>query len=460
MPKFNDNDVEDLETLLGKKSSISSEKMNEDDDMDKEVALDEMDQAKSGKMTIPQEITEQAEDLESQLPKTRMPASDPESLETDDFPEEADIASAPATKDSATSSSLVPQSLDDRLMKLQELMNQRRDQQQSLNALSAGNKIGQSLAGKYSGQFNPDTHITDSLQKQANQPVDDYLSLLKTYKAMQPKPAGASRRVPVTVEENGKNVTYLVDPITGDKMSIGVRGYAPSIVTDPRTKEKFGFRGGSSSTFGLTGPGQAITDLKKTGAPVSSQDVQATLNREQMDQVSKLKSQFASETKDSRDYTSQINGVLKDVDAATTNPNMAKSLGGIVAKLIESGRLTDEDAKRYTGRAGVLNQLKDSASLMATGTITQEQANAIKESLALMQKTAAGKNQDRAVEKAKAFSNSYKGYKPEDIAPLIYGDFQDPNEFVTMVSPKGERKRIRKSETQKYIDKGATVLNE
>lgn len=115
----------------------------EDDETDKET--DEADltaEREVDNQSVPEEITSQSNDLLSSIPKSQ---SNSQLSKYQDF-----------------------------LNEYKALQDQRRKSDLVTGLIAAGGKIGQSMAGKYSGNFNPDQSGIQMLQKMADRPVQDF----------------------------------------------------------------------------------------------------------------------------------------------------------------------------------------------------------------------------------------------------------------------------------------------
>jgi hypothetical protein len=128
------------------KVDVKNSPEKEDEETDKETShADDIGQQETEKKSPDQEIHDDAEDLLGKLPKT-------------DVQEEA------------------PTKLDryqNFINEYRKLQDQRQKSDLATGLAAAGAKIGQSMAGKFSGQFNPDLTGIKLAQEQASRPVSD-----------------------------------------------------------------------------------------------------------------------------------------------------------------------------------------------------------------------------------------------------------------------------------------------
>lgn len=215
-----------------------------------------------------------------------------------------------------------------------QLQNKRSNADLVNTLVAAGGKIGQSIAGRYSGQFNPDMSGVQMLQKMAERPVQDFeqkqvvgarqaqlgqaqddidpaspksvlirkymkdklgMDLPDTVSASDAqqllklvgKPASGSEhalQVPLVNQQTGAKVTGVWHPVqqkftnlAGEPLGTEwIRDYRAQSFLDPMSKERLGFSGGTGRTTGtLTGPG-----VNRPGAPAPSKPGESVeLNR-------------------------------------------------------------------------------------------------------------------------------------------------------------------------------------
>lgn len=152
--------------------------------------------------------------------------------------------------------------------------------------------------------------------------------------------------------------------------------------------------------------------------------------------VEKLADQFSSESSDLRGFIRATNQAEELANLAQRNPVAEPAIGAKMADIFEpGGRKTDEDVKRYVTRKGISQRVLDTWELMKTGTITPDKAGDMLEVIEVLGNMYRDEIQEKAVTKAKQITNTYGG-KAEDIAPIIYGDFQ---EFVADKKTRDDR---------------------
>lgn len=118
-------------------------------------------------------------EMESELADSEEPALKPEKQDIEDestfTPQESEAEKAPAKE---TAPAVSPESQLDRyknfIDEYKQLQQHRQRMDTATALLAAGGKIGQSIAGKYSGNFNPDLTGLQLVQQAANRPVTDF----------------------------------------------------------------------------------------------------------------------------------------------------------------------------------------------------------------------------------------------------------------------------------------------
>lgn len=222
--------------------------------------------------------------------------------------------------------STIPSQAPSRLNQFQDMLgqyaalqNQRRKSDLVAGLAAAGAQIGQSMAGKYSGNFKPDMSGVEILQQQANRPVTDFEQaqtvkgregqLYSQMSAMDPtspqsklirdylnkrvfnpnheegkdlpedvsandailllKTVGRPgqtkfQQLPVVNQQTGEKTMAVFNPTLGAFTDVSgkpmgpewVRDYRAQSFPDPSTGERLGFSGGTGQITGpLTGPG-------------------------------------------------------------------------------------------------------------------------------------------------------------------------------------------------------------
>lgn len=163
---------------------------------------------------------------------------------------------------------------------------------------------------------------------------------------------------------------------------------------------------------------------------------------------------------------------------AMLGPRIAKGIAG------EVGVLTEQDVTRYVQNPALVPGLMDTLTKMKSGKLTDTSAENILRLLDIMEKEAQAKVQGATIREAQLFSkrqgipiedalyfidSAYKNpsrvgtetdeYKvePTKEVPKDYTQPEAQEESVMMISPDGQRAMVKKSQVQKYLDKGATL---
>ena len=142
---------------------------------------------------------------------------------------------------------------------------------------------------------------------------------------------------------------------------------------------------------------------------------------------------------------------------------MARAMG-------EVGVLTDADVKRYIQAQSAVRGAKDSAGRVIMGKLSESTVKDIKD---VTDKMAKGFTKRRAELKTEYIDYAYENFgKPagmtqeqiEERFGLTSGaPTESPvqeSEFVMLESPDGQRAKVKKENIQKYLDKGAKIIEE
>lgn len=250
---------------------------------------------------------------------------------------------------------------------------------------------------------------------------------LRTYEASQEGIGGVQKRdrIQTTTRRNpitGKNELVERNIDTGEEIVLGEHGYSPNIRKDPYTGELIEIIPGEGAT---SLRGQSRPNIPTSSQSGGSQDQYNQLNPNQRKLADDLMNKFASETDDSRNALDEMAGMDSALATAQVSEQGTTSLRRRVARVLEKGKLSDNDVSSAIGRQSVVSRLTDYVNVLTTGTISPEQAADMKIALDDYQKTLGMSVNKRALEKAKLYKTRF-GMDPEKIAPLIYGDY-DPN---------------------------------
>lgn len=359
--------------------------------------------------------------------------------------------------------SVVPTDFNSQLAKFQQLLDARSAAQKKAMLISGLSELGQSIAGRHVHGYKPDASIEQTLNTQADQPVNNYISLLQAYKSLAPKTPGAVKRIPVTIiDPNTKLPTVvMVDPQNPkDIVSVGNRAYAPNVFTNPDTKEKNAYQGGTGGVAEITKPKTKIADVTSNNPTPSTSDIYDSMDAKKREEVASSQKEFASETKPFRDLNDKLSGVDALLKEATINPAAANDLALRLAAINVTGRLNQVEIETLGHRKGMFNKLADYAQESSKGVISPDKAKDISDTMHVIANSTKQALNTRAINTAKKFSSIHKDYKPEMIAPMLYPDFQNSTtEYITLQSPDGQIAKVKKDQVQKYIDAGATVVN-
>jgi hypothetical protein len=167
MAQYDEDELDDQDALEAEKaledqvdeSAPSEDQLDESPDLpkedaetDKEIqAAEDTGEHEAGKQTIPDEIKSHSDELLSEM--------------------------APETPEAAPAPKAAPSQLDkyrNFMDEYKSLQDQRSRGNLVAGLAAAGGKIGQSIAGKYSGNFTPDMSGVKFLQDQANIPVQNF----------------------------------------------------------------------------------------------------------------------------------------------------------------------------------------------------------------------------------------------------------------------------------------------
>lgn len=406
---------------------------NKDDDKELEKELDKEADDKI--------VLDDSEDT----PVPKSPDEDAESLQPLAMPKEDDnTLSEPEAKASedptdeeigAAADSFMPHpkapSLADLFQQYQGLQAQRRQGDLSAGLLAAGNKIGQSMAGRISGNVTPDQTGVQLLKEQAARPVTDFeqgqviqgrgLQLQSQIQANDPtspqsklvrdylnkrlgmnvpddvsandammlmKSVGRPQsthfqQLPMVNQQSGEKIMATFNPtmgvftdVTGNPLGAGwVRDYRAQSFVDPSTGERLGFSGGTGKTTGgLTGPG-----VSRPGAPQAIGDQPVELNRtmltaQQAKQLDTSRHQFLQEVKDDRNSLNAANRVINVLQAGNDlDADLPRELQDQLNRSFgQKGHISNEQLGNILGKPDWKNRLENAVSLASEGKLTDE----------------------------------------------------------------------------------------
>lgn len=256
---------------------------------------------------------------------------------------------------------------------------------------------------------------------------------------------------------NSKEVTRPIaytDPISGLRAYFGPGGMQVPGLVKPNAPAPSGTNNNNSAEPTAPQERPTVGDYRNNGL-IQSKEWDTV--------VTKDKEGFEKQNGDKLKIISSLKGVDSLVDEATTNPNAANALGGIIASFFEPGRLTDEDAKRYVGRLGIENKVKDWINTSSQGVITPELAKQIKATANAYVGQMDNIVRKNAEKYAKATQSSLINGRKIDTGVLADFYYQPDsnmmasppqgNNIVTIKGPSGQTVRMDKEKAQKYLGK-------
>lgn len=390
--------IEDLELGNDEETPVPKlEQLPLDEDTDNEVeASEDIAKEELAKKSISQEINENADELLATLKpgqqSTEIPVEPPSRLDR----------------------------YQNFINEYRKLQDQRKNSDLVAGLMASGGKIGQSMAGKYSGKFDPDMSGVNLIKQMGERPVQDleqqqivssrgiqlqglqnandpkspqsrlirdYLKtrlgielgddvsaadaqmLLKTIG----KPASGSKQFQTKAVYNPTTKTVemrVFDTSTGklvDDQNL-ISGFAQKTVTDPRTKEVSNFNPALGAvTKKLTGP-----ESLETAAGAQEPELsKANLDTRTIELVDDTRKALLDDTKDDR---TALNAAKSIGDILDTG----EALDGDILRLIqnkfarasgERGAMTEQDVAPYGGRQAVLDRISRNVKNWTSGKI-------------------------------------------------------------------------------------------
>lgn len=463
-----------------------------DEDASKEIDDSEAtaeDEVK--KKPIKQEIDEEADDLMGQLPAKKEASPAPEVDED----------------------GLVPSKPKSSLDRYQEFINeykrlQANRQKSDLVAglAAAGGKIGQSMAGKYSGNFTPDPAGPNLIRQMGERPVQDFeqnqvvqgrqMALKGSMDAADPaSPQSKMVRdyvnqrlgmnLPDTVSAadaqmllktvgrptiakyqkvNGSytddegvmhRVSASFDPQTHSYIDVNGKKLPDNFIAeglnpfqnniDPNTGEQR-LLNKSRGTISPVGPSKAPA---LAGAQTPN-EVYATISPEVRKELNnKIAPEFNKATEKTRQRLTHVPVIMQRLQEAQTNPAALPQLKAELARFdVGDQRLAQQEFNMFGQRMGYQG-VKDWLEAHSTGTISKDFADSMAQAIGHVSEDLKGEMNDQAEERAKQLvarlPDEAKDVDPAKIAPLIYGGYK----------PKEEKVKVRNVQTgqEGYIPK-------
>lgn len=453
---------------------------DEDDELEEEAAPEALE---DDKPEVPSE--DDTDDVPEARPET-------EEEDTSQSPEETtkEIEEAEALQpmEQAALQESKPSSPADKyrnfLDTYQKLQKQRQTGDLVAGLVGAGDKIGQSMAGRYSGNVKPDLSGVELLQQQAGKPVTDFeqaqvvggrgLQLQGLMNAADPnsqqskltrqylsqrlglnlsddvsaQDAAAMMKMvgrPMQTKYQKVNGTW-VDPTTGKAQRM-------SAIFDPGTgtyknadtgKALPGFLAEGLNPFQITkdpntGQNQIlnksrgiVSPLDNGQAPVGEattpQDVNASLDPVTRKELNdKVTPAFNKETEKIQQRLNHVPVILQRLDEAQTNPAALPQLKAELARFdVGDQRLAQQELEMFAKRQGYKGW-EDLLQAKTQGTISSDFADDMRTAISHVSDNLKDQISQAAEKHAKTLANRMPpGQKvdPQVIAPLLYGDYK------------------------------------
>lgn len=342
---------------------------------------------------------------------------------------EAELMASPAP-------SKAPSRLDqykDYMEQYKKLQQGRKNSDLVSGLAAAGAQIGQSMAGKYSGQFQPDMSGVQVLNKMAERPVQDFEQgqvvqsrglqlkgltdaadpaspqsrLVRQYlnqRLFKDNPLGEdisandammllktvgkpgtekASQVPLINQKTGEKTTGVWHPIQQTftdlaGMPLGadyIRDYRAQSFVDPMSHERLGFSGGTGKVTGaLTGPG-VNRGVPAAGGP-EGKPVELTRNMltsGQAKQLDSTRKSFLTEVRDDRKAVNSADRVLQVLDAGQSVGDLPAEIQDQMSRAFgQTGHITDAQMGRALGRSDWKSKLNLAKSMFFEGKIDDE----------------------------------------------------------------------------------------
>lgn len=357
------------------------------------------------------------------------------------------------------------------------LQNQRKNNDLVTGLMTAGAQIGQSAAGRYSGDFKPDMTGVETVKKMGERPVQDLeeqqvvatrgMQLKGMQDSHDPKSPQSKlvreyvrTRLNINLPENtsaadaqfllkligkpanqkagqivrtynpatGQIELQVFDPSTQQLKPLGeTAGFAMQARTNPRTNEVMVVNP-ATGKYESTVTGPTALPQQKEGEP----EVPLTrenLTAKQQDLLDKGREKFLDDTKDDRNALNAAQGIKMTLESG-------KEIGGDILREIqnqlargsgEKGAMTDRDVAPFGGRQSLWARLQRLASMGATGQLPDEDRKFLMDVAGVMERRA----------------KTYVDNKSEFFVNTMHQDLQSaPNLRQHKLTPKQVRKLI------------------
>lgn len=448
----------------------------------------------------------------------RKPASESEDDDTDkEFRDSEAIAKdelkkKPEPKEDADG--LVPSAPKSNLDKYQEFINEyKRLQQNRQNSdlvaglAAAGGKIGQSMAGKYSGNFTPDPAGPNLIRQMGERPVQDFeqgqvvqgrgmqlqgmmnsndpnsaqSKLVRQYLnnsifKNSPLPDNVSAtdaasvmkmvgkpqathlsQLPMVNQQTGEKTMATFNPTLGTFTDIAgkplgdgwVRDYRAQSFVDPATQERLGFSGGTGKVSGtLTGPGinrPGAPEAKAEGPPVELN--RTMLTAQQSKQLDHARDKFLSEVKGDRSAINSADRVMEVLQSGQSLGDLpAEEQDQMSRAFGQTGHITDAQMGRTLGRADWKSRLNLAKSMFFEGKIDDENRQFLMD----VMQTIKNQNQQFVTNKAKVYSSNLAN--DFATAPNLKKSKVTPDSIIKLLSVEAAASSSAPSQQKMLID--------
>lgn len=397
-------------------------------DDDSEIPPLEEREAAGQHEKIQKDLQDESNDVESELAASEPkegPAEKAPSKESDLMQQLAMIKAAQAPQHPPLNQ------YQDFLKQYQALQHQRQNSDLVAGLAAAGGKIGQSMAGRFSGNFTPDPTGPNLIRQMGERPVQDFeqaqvvqgrgMQLQSQMAASDPtspqsrlvrdylnkrlgvtlpddvsandammlmKTMGKPQtthfsQLPMVNKNSGEKLQATFNPTTQQFESGGrilnpqewVRDYRAQSFVDPYSHERVGFGAGTGKVTGpLTGPG-----VNRPGVPSAENGQPVQFNRSmltaaQAKQLDQTRKTFETDVKDDRNALNATNRIIDVL-------NKGEELGGDLPREIQDqlnrafgqkGHISDAQLGGLLGKPDWKNRLENAVSLGAKGELTDE----------------------------------------------------------------------------------------
>lgn len=414
--------------------------------------------------SVNNELTSEVSKLSAEDDEVDKEVNDSEDLSKllyEPLPEKESVVKASPEEDTALSKD----------KRFEDLLSSYQKDKMISNLLRGGAQIGQSMAGRYSGDFKPDNSFSDAMDKQRKEPIDMYKKLLEEKRKAMPKTTGKRFQLSSTVDPKTGNVVQAIfDVTTGEIVPTDkIRGFATQIREDKRTGELLGIQPGSVALQQKVTSPESAPKQTKQAVPLE----RSLLDNKQNERVDKARDEFLKDTDDARTALgSARNAKALIASGGEINGDIVRGIQNQLARATgEKGAMTDRDVAPFGGRQAILDRLNRWGQVGVFGKLPESDRKFLTQFADLMEKRAGEYVKDRSNYFTKNLHKDLKSSKnlrdvnfdESSVENLIgVGGAVDrrKEDSVLMRSPDGKTARVKKDQVQKYLDKGAVLVNE